>query len=260
VPTQPAAGPTPGANTGNSGIIVSVWDSVRHVSLVQYLGLRLDDFLTGNTNATPETGLTLDFGKLGAASGANSFASVFGTSDQNNIQYMVSAFDNTDTSNGATNLLGKRLLTTLDSTPAAVRNGTVGNITAIANTFMSTLGAAGACAGGNPCVALDDQQTDYAENNFGADYSGFMTVASAAAGIGNPLGFYSIAAGSNTGTQNASVTQYGNSLNFAQWLLSADGGLKYTLDAAAVVPLPAAIWLLLSGLAGVGVVGRRRTA
>ena len=70
VPPQPAAGPTPDADTGNSGIIVSVFDAVRGVSLVQYLGLRMDDLLPTSASGAPEAGLLLDFGKLGGANGS----------------------------------------------------------------------------------------------------------------------------------------------------------------------------------------------
>lgn len=40
----------------------------------------------------------------------------------------------------------------------------------------------------------------------------------------------------------------------------ASGILKYTVGAGSEVPLPAAVWLLLSGLGGMGLVSRRRSA
>jgi hypothetical protein len=262
VPTpQPVSGPIPDASTGNSGIIVSVWDSVRNVSLVQFLGLRLDQFLLGDTNATPEAGLTLDFGTLGTASGSSSWSSVFGASDPANLHYMVTGFDNT--ANAGNTLVGKRLLTTFEAGPASVRNTALsGALTNAASFMASGLGGVD-CAGGNPCVALSGSAGDYADGaNFGANFGGSLAVASAATGVGTPLGFYLITATTNSGgTATAQLQQYQNSANLAQWLLTSAGNLKYTLDAAAtVVPLPAAVWLLLSGLAGVGVIGRRRVA
>jgi hypothetical protein len=41
--------------------------------------------------------------------------------------------------------------------------------------------------------------------------------------------------------------------------LSASGDLVYTVPGSTAVPLPAAIWLLGSGLLGLAGVGRRKT-
>jgi hypothetical protein len=50
---------------------------------------------------------------------------------------------------------------------------------------------------------------------------------------------------------------YNNSTGAGLWTLSGDGVLSYSL-AGTQVPLPAAVWLMLSGLTGLGVMGRRR--
>jgi len=263
VPSQPAPGPTPDAQTGNSGLIVSVWDAVRGVSLVQYLGLRMDDLLPTSTSGAPEAGLSLDFGTLGGANGSGtSWSEVFGASSSGNINYEVSAFDFTTTSISDT-FIGKRLATT------AVSNFTIKNTAfspAVTNgqSFIASglngVGT-GACAGGNPCAAATSAEPDYANTGiFGSKYGNNMPV-NASNTVGNSLGFYLVAANSNSGLNTtAPVTQYKNSSNSAAWLLTSDGALTYTLQAANTVPLPAAVWLLLSGLAGVGVIGRRRGA
>src|SRR5581483_8617856 len=76
VPPKPAPAPIPGTDTANgSGLIVSIWDAVRGVSLVDYIGLNESQFLPGNTNATPDAGLVLNFGTI------SGFSSTFGASD-----------------------------------------------------------------------------------------------------------------------------------------------------------------------------------
>ena len=251
VPTQPAAGPTPDADTGNSGIIVSAWDAVRGVSLVQYLGLRLDQFLAG---ATPAEGLSLDFGQL------SQWGSVFGASDTGNIQYTVSAFDFIQDS-GFT-YQGKRLLTTLVSN-SAIRNNAMSSAITNGRSFIAGgLNSASGCNGTNPCVATAATDGGYAgQGTFGAKYGNALPI-SAASVVGTAMGFYLVSgSSSNTGTQNAVMTALQNAPgSIGQWLLSSAGQLTYSLDAVSAVPLPAAVWLLLSGLAGVGVVGRRRVA
>jgi hypothetical protein len=261
---QPAAGPTPDADTGNSGIIVSVWDAIRGVSLVQYLGLRMDDLLPTAASGAPEAGLTLDFSTLGGASGSGtSWSDVFGSSNAGDIQYMVQSFDYTPNSIADT-YIGKRLETTLVSGTAPT-NVQMGNAISNGRSFIAAGlngTGTGACAGSNPCVAVSNVEPDYAGQGSMGSRLGSNLPVSASASVGTALGFYLVSANSNSGlTTKAVVTQYKNSQNLAQWLLTSGGNLSYTLAAAGnVVPLPAAIWLLLSGLAGVGVVGRRRVA
>lgn len=260
---QPVAGPTPDADTGNSGIIVSVFDTVRGVSLVQYLGLRMDDLLPTSASGAPEGGLLLDFGKLGGANGSGtSWSDVFGASDTANIQYEVSAFDYT-TTNVSDTFIGKRLATTLVSS-SAIKNTAFSPAITNGRSFIASglnSSSAQACAGGNPCVALATVEPDYAgAGSMGPKYGNQLPV-NASTTVDNAMAFYLVSANSNNGlTTLAVTTQYKNSANIAQWLLTSGGNLTYSLAAANVVPLPAAVWLLMSGLAGVGVIGRRRAA
>jgi hypothetical protein len=263
VPTQPAAGPTPDADTGNSGIIVSAWDSVRGVSLVQYLGLRMDDLLPTPTSGAPEAGLLLDFGKIGGTNGSGtSWSDVFGASNSADIVYEVSAFDFT-TTNITDTFIGKRLATTA-AAPFTIKNTAFSPSVTNGRSFIASGlngGTAPACQGGNPCAAASATEADFAgQANFGSKYGAQMPV-NASGAVGTSLQFFLVSANSNSGLNTLAVTtQYKNSANVAQWLLTSGGNLTYSLAAATVVPLPAAVWLLLSGLAGVGVIGRRRVA
>ena len=57
-PTAPVAADVTNGNGGNSSLMLSVWDPIRNVSLIQNLGVFLNDFLPIST-LTPSTGLTL---------------------------------------------------------------------------------------------------------------------------------------------------------------------------------------------------------
>jgi hypothetical protein len=73
-----------------------------------------------------------------------------------------------------------------------------------------------------------------------------------------------MAESSNSNFGKPTITSYANANGAAQWLLTAAGALTYTLAGTAPppapVPLPAAVWLLMSSLVGLGAVSRRRAS
>jgi len=248
VPPQPAPAPIPTTESATgSGLIVSIWDSVRGVSLVDYVGLTESQFLPGNTNATPDAGLVLNFGTI------SGFSSVFGASSASNIQYSISSA----VYNGS--VLGRVLETTLASAPSTMRNSAVSNAVGAARSFTGNLNSN--CANANPCAASSSADAAYAgQANWAEKYGNFLPL-SAASTVGTAMGFYLLSTSSNSLTQNATIQQYGNSTGFASWLLGADGSLTYSLagnGGGPNVPLPAAVWLFLSGMVGFGTVARRR--
>ncbi len=67
----------------------------------------------------------------------------------------------------------------------------------------------------------------------------------------------------STGRTSVSINQYANSNGAGFWFLSNTGDLTYNIASGAStapVPLPAAIWLLGSGLLGMAGIARRRAA
>ena len=61
MPADPGNQPGPFPAPANGGLTVAVYDDVRGVSLIEYLGFNYGNFQPGNV--TPESGGTIDFGR-----------------------------------------------------------------------------------------------------------------------------------------------------------------------------------------------------
>lgn len=230
--------------TGNSSLFITVFDPVLGASVVQDLGINYADFV--RSAVTPEGGyvanFTVDmsvFAQVGSAAG--------------DIQYSIFAGDAVGNST-STEAIGT----------AALNAGSIAGINSYVTGMLGSSGAAAVFAQwNNTCgtTAATCTGTGFGSTYFGGfadDFGGNLTV-SASTNVGSALGFYSFRRSSPGAGDPLIATQYANSANFAQWLLNADGSLRYSL-APAPVPLPAALWLLLSGLTGLGVVSRRKAA
>lgn len=105
--------------------------------------------------------------------------------------------------------------------------------------------------------------TTAAALNAPSSSGGWNNAAISAGAVGSALSFYSI-----LGNASFSATVDGIAKRSTQttaydgfWFLTSGGQLTYNIvSAAAPVPLPAAVWLLGSGLLGLIGVGRRRSA
>jgi hypothetical protein len=133
--------------------------------------------------------------------------------------------------------------------PATVAGTTSGALSAAEghnNTWLSNWGGGTA----NNQFTNNAAAANYANANYGAGLNTFSY--NAAASTGTALPFYELV--SKMGSTSIATTS-----TFAGVFtidLSSDT-LTYTVPSS--VPLPAGVWLLVSGLAGLGVFGRRRT-
>ncbi len=243
-----------------TGLYVSIWDTASQHSELVNLSYQYSDLLPSTGNLTPNSAtgayvtaanptgaagsvLQLNFGVL------PSFASTFGTPGSS-TSYMVlaanaqSGVDFTGTPAQAATLTSASLGTLATNAGAEVANWEqagpqiAGSGTAIDLTGTATYSSiAGPNSSGSNGLS-------------GFNFSGT---------VGTALDFFNLVPGSKRGS--VALTTYANSQGDGFWFLSSTGDLTYNvLASTSPVPLPAAVWLLVSGLAGLGAIGRRRNA
>jgi hypothetical protein len=145
---------------------------------------------------------------------------------------------------------------TVSTLGTSITGSAVGGVASKLNTgIASTLNASAGCNNANPCIALSTTDPGYAVNNLGTTAMGSAKTSGTAGGAA--LDFYQfVSNGSSLGKQTG--VQFASSAGAATWTLSATGDLVYQVPGTSPVPLPAAVWLLGSGLLGLLGVGRRK--
>jgi hypothetical protein len=244
--TPPASGPTPVPGFGAGGIVVEVWDNTTGHALTEWLGPDTTSF--GAPSATPAGGETLDYGVLGGST----FASTFSASE-------VAAGNVTWTVLGANDAAASA--PTVDFTASSLGTITAaGSISAAShiNGATALMNSTSSCNNVNPCIATSgsaDQNWLASSSTFGTTIGGAKNTSTVG---GSALDFYQIVTTGGTLTHQTPV-QFANATGAATWTLSSSGDLVYSVPTpTSPVPLPAAVWLLGSGLLGLLGVGRRK--
>lgn len=211
-------------------------------SLTYYLGLDLSDFTYSETD---DDGLTLTW---------TIDASLYEGYDLSTMVWGVAAGDNgtQNQGTGATNLL-----TTVDtSNESATTTATNQGIITATNGIETQVAGANEDADPVDVNTTAYNSEDVSSNmgeNLGISSTFDWTADASDSSATLAMYLYSQVGGRGEGSAETTATQYAG-----VWSFDAETGtLTYTVSA---VPVPAALWLLLSGLGGLGVIGRRRQA
>lgn len=233
VQPNPIVGPIPDPGTGNGGVMFGAFNPAGK-SVVQYLGLRFNDFTRAAIEDQAGDGVVMFNVNMG----------VFG-GDLTGVRFWVAAadFDGPDATTWG-------LIYTADGSNGAIQNGVINAGAAETQTFGNFVNVTPGCGVVTPCNSMSG-----ADSHNAAGYSlqqalGFdHTVA-----IDGSSAFFRATGSSESPFEDSNTQKYGGLLG--QTVVSfANGKLVFTTPQ---VPLPAAAWLLLSGLLGLGAISRRR--
>ena len=263
------AAPTTGAN---GSLLIGAFNTVTNAYYIRDTGLLLNSFLPSSVttlsgdggvtgNKTPAAGLTINKASSGYTNFGDASVSTWLTGQtQNDIRWFLSAVDSSGTAT-ATDV--KRFITTSTNTAESATNGNLdgyissANAGGIATLYTSGTNGANVSTGNDLASAAAAWTTNFGLFTSGED--SHAKIGSAAS-----LFYFARSTGTASTTTAATGTRYGNADKFATFTLAANGDLTYALAAQtatpSAVPVPAAAWLLGSGLLTMGAFMRRRKA
>lgn len=244
-------------STGNSSFALLAFNTATNAYYVRDLGTTLNAFLPDSVTTTatdgggsavtgvktPEAGLNITFG-------AGQFSTWLAGQTSGSILWTVAAGDGS--ASAGTSNLSRGLIAASAAPSVAPTNTTV-------RTFVNTSsGVSGLATQNNDGTNWYDKTGAAVIGGFTSNYSfGALT----ALGSSASLYYYATTSGTGNSLIAANVTGFSNSLNTATLTLASSGVLTYDLQpAVSAVPLPAAAWLMGSGLVGLAGMFRRRKA
>ncbi|MFN0038556.1 MAG: VPLPA-CTERM sorting domain-containing protein [Burkholderiales bacterium] len=257
-------------NTNNGSLWLTVWDTSAGAtkSYARDLGLNLNDFLPNSiTTAAGDGGVT---GTRTPEAGVSNllfagdplFASTFAGISSSNLAWNVYAADR---STGGSVGFSRVAVTGAVGTPItnALNNNSVDNAGTRGITVATQLNNAWGCNISASCAVTDPGDVAFGGGSNWGDSLGLAlsSFAGTSTTIGNALEFFYFvrSVASAGGTSQSQKTVFENSTGRATWTMASNGDLVYNLAGTpSAVPVPAAVWLLGSGLFGLVGVARRR--
>ncbi len=222
-------------------LFLTVWDTTASNEASYNIGLNL-------TTATFNGAGSYTFSNLFSDASFTAFFDAANVASQSNWKWnIVGASDYGDAS---------KLLSTTNGAVGTLLNSAVDNAASATTLYVGNLACTGSC---NTAGTNLPASNKYAGDFWGNNFAGAAGVVNNAAAIGTSLGFFSalntVLSSDFSDDLSGNATQ---STYAYQWNLDSTGTLTYNAASAPAVPLPAAVWLLGSGLMGMFGVSRRR--